>query len=196
MDHVEHFMFSKGHILAENLSTNFFQILDWPKMFTMPKNLTFFLIINSEILSFRVIQYLLLCRLREQLQYFGWNKTAFQRLWRDWRYTFCCCWFLIWKGKPLMFFLLVKVFMMTLQLDRCHLFCSNLNMKKSNSQVSNSAQQGHQPRNKEEEQSLHHDAANRIKIQDFSFCSFLDLNIPGASVSLLIIWEWRYFLTY
>lgn len=31
MDHVKHFMFSKGHVLAENLSTNFFQILDWPR---------------------------------------------------------------------------------------------------------------------------------------------------------------------
>lgn len=31
MDHVKLFMFSKGHVLAENLSTNFFQILDWPR---------------------------------------------------------------------------------------------------------------------------------------------------------------------
>lgn len=43
--------------------------------------------------------------------------------------------------------------------------------------------------------SLHQDAANRSKIQDFSCCSCLDLNTPGASVSLLIKWEWCYFLT-
>lgn len=61
--------------------------------------------------------------------------------------------------------------------------------KKATDQVSNSAQHGHQPSNKEEEQSLCQDPANRIKIQDFSFCSCLDLNTPGASVSLLIKWE-------
>lgn len=61
--------------------------------------------------------------------------------------------------------------------------------KKATDQVSNSAQQGHQPHNKEEELSLHHDVANRIKVQDFSFCGFLGLNTPGASVSLLIKWE-------
>lgn len=55
-------------------------------------------------------------------------------------------------------------------------------------QVSNSAQRGHQPSNKEE-QSLHQDLSKRIKNPEFSFCSYLDLNIPGASVSLLIKWE-------
>lgn len=79
---------------------------------------------------------------------------------------------------------------MTPQLDRCHQFCSNLNMKKNQTtdQVPNSAQHGHQPSNKEE-QSLHQDLSKRIKIPEFSFCSYLDLNIPSASVSLLIKWE-------
>lgn len=83
---------------------------------------------------------------------------------------------------------------MALQLDRCHLF-GNLNVKKATDQVSNRVQHGHHPCNKEEEQSLRQDVANRIKIQDFSFCNCLDLNTPGASVSQLIKWERCYFLT-
>lgn len=70
MDHVKHFVFSKGHVLAENLSTNFFQILDWPRNVHNAQKINFFN--NSAILSFRVtvFQYLLLCRLREQLAVF------------------------------------------------------------------------------------------------------------------------------
>lgn len=48
MDHVKHFMFSKGHILAENLSTNFFQILDWPKNVHNAQTFNFFFLKNNK----------------------------------------------------------------------------------------------------------------------------------------------------
>jgi len=66
--------------------------------------------------------------------------------------------------------------------------------EKKPDQVSNSAQHGHQQSNKEEEQSLHQDLSKRIKIQEFSFCHYLDLNNASASVSLLLKWECFYFL--
>lgn len=40
MDYVKHFTFSKGHVLAENLSTNLFQILDWSKNVHNAQSLT------------------------------------------------------------------------------------------------------------------------------------------------------------
>lgn len=47
MDHVKHFTFSKGHILAENLSTNLFQILDWSKNIHNAQKFNYFFFLNN-----------------------------------------------------------------------------------------------------------------------------------------------------
>lgn len=73
--------------------------------------------------------------------------------------------------------------------DRFHLFCSNLNMKKKQLTKFQTVPSTVTSRVTSRKKSLHQDAADRSKIQDFSCCNCLDLNIPGASVSLLIKWE-------
>lgn len=70
-----------------------------------------------------------------------------------------------------MYFLLVKVFVMALQLDRCHLFC-NLNMKKATDQVSNSVQHIHVTRRK-------NSLSVKMQLTEVRF-RFFFLQLPGS----------------